>query len=53
MRFRGTAVATNTPPTDRSAAGGTRSGVMFRPLISKAARQLGIDEVEIARSTRR
>jgi CO/xanthine dehydrogenase Mo-binding subunit len=48
MRFRGTAVLTNTPPHGpQRGPGGTQSNVMFEPLISQAARQLGIDEVEI------
>jgi CO/xanthine dehydrogenase Mo-binding subunit len=48
MRFRGTAVATNTPPHGpQRGPGGTQSNVMFEPLISQAARRLGIDEVEI------
>jgi CO/xanthine dehydrogenase Mo-binding subunit len=48
MRFRGTAVVTNTPPHGpQRGPGGTQSNVMFEPLISQAARKLGIDEVEI------
>lgn len=48
MRFRGTAVLTNTPPHGpQRGPGGTQSNVMFEPLICKAARQLGIDELEI------
>src|SRR4029077_9741683 len=48
MRFRGTAVFTNTPPHGpQRGPGGTQSNVMFEPLISQAARKLGIDEVEI------
>ena len=48
MRFRGTAVLTNTPPHGpQRGPGGTQSNVMFEPLISQAARKLGIDEVEI------
>jgi CO/xanthine dehydrogenase Mo-binding subunit len=48
MRFRGTAVLTNTPPHGpQRGPGGAQSTVMFEPLISQAARKLGIDEVEI------
>ena len=48
MRFRGTAVMTNTPPHGpQRGPGGTQSNVMCEPLITKAAHKLGIDEVEI------
>jgi xanthine dehydrogenase molybdenum-binding subunit len=48
MRFRGTAVLTNTPPHGpQRGPGGAQSNVMFEPLICQAARKLGIDEVEI------
>jgi xanthine dehydrogenase molybdenum-binding subunit len=48
MRFRGTAVMTNTPPHGpQRGPGGEQSTLMFEPLISQAARKLGIDEVEI------
>jgi len=48
MRFRGTAVLTNTPPHGpQRGPGGAQSTVMFEPLISQAARKLGIDDVEI------
>src|ERR1700676_996766 len=48
MRFRGTAVLTNTPPHGpQRGPGGAQSTVMFEPLICQAARKLGIDEVEI------
>ncbi len=48
MRFRGTCVLTNTPPHGpQRGPGGAQSTVMFEPLISQAARKLGIDEVEI------
>jgi xanthine dehydrogenase molybdenum-binding subunit len=44
MRFRGTAVMTNTPPHGpQRGPGGTQSNVMFEPLITQAARKLGID----------
>ena len=48
MRFRGTAVLTNTPPHGpQRGPGGAQSTVMFEPLMCQAARKLGIDEVEI------
>jgi CO/xanthine dehydrogenase Mo-binding subunit len=48
MRFRGTAVLTNTPPHGpQRGPGGVQSTVMFEPLITQAARKLGIDDVEI------
>lgn len=48
MRFRGTAVLTNTPPhAPQRGPGGVQSVVMFEPLITQAARKLGLDEVEI------
>ena len=48
MRFRGTAVLTNTPPhAPQRGPGGEQSNSLFEPLISQAARKLGIDEVEI------
>jgi xanthine dehydrogenase molybdenum-binding subunit len=50
MRFRGTAVLTNTPPRGpQRGPGGAQSMLLIEPLISKAARQLGIDQVEIRR----
>jgi CO/xanthine dehydrogenase Mo-binding subunit len=50
MRFRGTAVLTNTPPrTSQRAPGGEQAITMLDPLIAKAARQLNIDQVEIRR----
>ncbi len=48
MRYRGISVVTNTPPrTSQRAPGGEQSVMMLEPLISKAARQLGIDQVAI------
>jgi xanthine dehydrogenase molybdenum-binding subunit len=50
MRFRGISVLTNTPPRGpQSQPGGTQSHMLMEPVISKAARQLGIDQVEIRR----
>lgn len=47
-RFRGLSVATNTPPRiSQRAPGGLQSSILFEPLVNKAAKQLGIDQVEI------
>jgi xanthine dehydrogenase molybdenum-binding subunit len=49
-RFRGLSVATNTPPrVSQRAPGGLQSALLFEPLVTKAARKLGIDEVAIRR----
>ncbi|WP_420636754.1 xanthine dehydrogenase family protein molybdopterin-binding subunit [Candidatus Palauibacter sp.] len=48
MRFRGITVYTNTPPrAAQRAPGGAQIVAMLEPLIDKAARELGIDRVEI------
>jgi CO/xanthine dehydrogenase Mo-binding subunit len=50
MRFRGLSVLTNTPPRGAQRAPGGMQGVAaMEPILAKAARQLGIDEVEIHR----
>jgi len=50
MRFRGISVLTNTPPRGpQSQPGGTQSHMLLEPVISKAARKLGIDQVAIRR----
>jgi CO/xanthine dehydrogenase Mo-binding subunit len=50
MRFRGIAVATNTPPRSAQRGPGHNQTVAaVEPLIDKAARQLGIDRYEIRR----
>jgi xanthine dehydrogenase molybdenum-binding subunit len=50
MRFRGISVLTNTPPRGpQSQPGGTQSHMLMEPVIAKAARKLGIDQVEIRR----
>jgi CO/xanthine dehydrogenase Mo-binding subunit len=50
MRFRGISVLTNTPPRGpQSQPGGTQSHMLMEPVISKAARQLKLDQVEIRR----
>jgi CO/xanthine dehydrogenase Mo-binding subunit len=48
VRFRGISVATNTPPrVSQRAPGGLQAMAMLEPLISKAARTLGIDQVQL------
>jgi CO/xanthine dehydrogenase Mo-binding subunit len=48
IRFRGVSVLTNTPPrVAQRAPGGEQASAMLEPLISKAARQLNLDQVEI------
>jgi CO/xanthine dehydrogenase Mo-binding subunit len=50
MRFRGVSVLTNTPPRGpQSQPGGTQSHMLMEPVIAKAARKLGIDQVAIRR----
>jgi xanthine dehydrogenase molybdenum-binding subunit len=49
-RFRGLSVATNTPPrVSQRAPGGLQSSFLFEPLVTRAARKLGLDEVAIRR----
>src|ERR687888_605411 len=48
MRWRGVTVLTNTPPRRaQSQPGGMQGIVLMEPLVAKAARKLGIDQVEI------
>ena len=48
MRMRGTSVYTNTPPRGaQRAPGGEQSMTMLAPIIQKAAKQLGLDQVEV------
>jgi len=50
MRFRGVSVLTNTPPRGpQSQPGGTQSHMLMEPVLSTAARKLGIDQVAIRR----
>ena len=50
MRWRGVNVLTNTPPrSPQSAPGGLQGIAIIEPIIAKAARRLGIDQVEIRR----
>jgi CO/xanthine dehydrogenase Mo-binding subunit len=48
MRWRTISVLTNTPPkTSQRAPGGMQGNGLIEPILAKAARKLGIDEVEI------
>ncbi len=48
MRWRGIGVLTNTPPRRaQSQPGGFQGVTIFEPLLAKAARKLGIDQVAI------
>ena len=48
MRFRGVPVYTNTPPRSaQRAPGGAQIVAMLEPLVDKAARELGVDRLEI------
>ena len=50
MRFRGLSVLTNTPPpTSQRAPGGAQQNAIMEPLLAKAARRLGIDQVALHR----
>jgi CO/xanthine dehydrogenase Mo-binding subunit len=50
MRWRGLTVLTNTPPRSaQSSPGGLQGIVITEPIIAKAARKLGIDQVAIRR----
>ncbi len=50
MRWRNVTVATNTPPRSaQSAPGGMQAIAIMEPILSKAARQLGLDQVAIRR----
>ena len=49
-RMRGTNIYTNTPPRGpQRAPGGVQSMTMLEPIIQKAAKQLGLDQVEVHR----
>src|SRR3954462_8147196 len=50
MRWRGLTVLTNTPPkTSQRAPGGLQGIGLFEPMLSKAAKKLGLDQVEVRR----
>src|ERR687888_2685286 len=48
MRWRGLTVLTNTPPkTSQRAPGGAQGIGIMEPILSKAAKKLGVDQVEL------
>src|SRR5438477_517063 len=48
MRWRGLTVLTNTPPkTSQRAPGGAQGIGLIEPMLSKAAKKLGVDQVEL------
>ena len=50
MRFRGVTVMTNTPPRSaQSAPGGMQGITITEPILAKAARKLGVDQVALRR----
>jgi xanthine dehydrogenase molybdenum-binding subunit len=50
MRWRGATVLTNTPPRSaQSSPGGMQGIAIIEPIIAKAARKLGLDQVAIRR----
>ena len=50
MRWRGVTALTNTPPRSaQSAPGGLQGIAIMEPILAKAARKLGIDQVDIRR----
>jgi xanthine dehydrogenase molybdenum-binding subunit len=50
MRFRGVAVLTNTPPRSQQRSPGPMQGnAIMEPVVTKAAKQLGVDQVAIRR----
>ncbi len=50
MRWRGVTVLTNTPPRSaQSSPGGMQGITLMEPLLAKAARKLGVDQVAIRR----
>jgi len=50
MRWRGVTVLTNTPPrTSQSSPGGMQGIAIMEPVLAKAARKLGVDQVALRR----
>jgi CO/xanthine dehydrogenase Mo-binding subunit len=50
MRWRGATILTNTPPRSaQSSPGGLQGIIIIEPIIAKAARRLGLDQVAIRR----
>ena len=51
MRFRGLTILTNTPPRGAQSAPGGMQGIsLMEPILAKAARKLGLDQVAIRRT---
>ncbi|HYM23028.1 MAG TPA: xanthine dehydrogenase family protein molybdopterin-binding subunit [Vicinamibacterales bacterium] len=51
MRWRGLAVITNTPPrSQQRSPGPMQANAIMEPIVSKAARKLGLDQVAIRRA---
>ncbi len=51
MRWRNVTMATNTPPRSaQSAPGGMQAIAIMEPILAKAARQLGVDQVALRRA---
>jgi xanthine dehydrogenase molybdenum-binding subunit len=51
MRWRGATILTNTPPRSaQSSPGGLQGIIIMEPIIAKAARKLGLDQVAIRRT---
>ncbi|HXW89595.1 MAG TPA: xanthine dehydrogenase family protein molybdopterin-binding subunit [Terriglobales bacterium] len=50
MRWRGATILTNTPPRSaQSSPGGLQGIIIMEPILAKAARRLGVDQVAIRR----
>src|SRR5256714_12696282 len=50
MRWRGVAVVTNTPPrSQQRSPGPMQANAIMEPIVTKAARKLGLDQVAIRR----
>ncbi len=50
MRWRGATILTNTPPRSaQSSPGGLQGIIIMEPVLAKAARKLGVDQVAIRR----
>jgi xanthine dehydrogenase molybdenum-binding subunit len=50
MRWRGATILTNTPPRSaQSSPGGLQGIIIMEPIVAKAARKLGLDQVAIRR----
>jgi xanthine dehydrogenase molybdenum-binding subunit len=50
MRWRGATILTNTPPRSaQSSPGGLQGIIIMEPILAKAARKLGVDQVSVRR----